>query len=99
MNYLLINKNNNIMNSVDDPERTLPVEVIYSYDHQTNYPWIIPEYKVPREYLDPNRMVLDRAYASQKKGQKCRNYVTKKGYFLDYDLKIAATTPAPNKHN
>jgi hypothetical protein len=38
-------------------------------------------------------------YASQRKGQKSRNYVTKKGYFLDYDLKVAAATPAPNKHN
>jgi hypothetical protein len=87
------------MSNFEDPERELPIELIYSYDHQTNYPWNIPEYKVPREYLDPNRIALDRVYASQRKGQKSSKYVTKRGYFLDHDLKVAAATPAPNKHN
>jgi hypothetical protein len=36
--------------NTDNPETPppLPIDIIYSYDHQTNIPWSIPEYKVPR---------------------------------------------------
>lgn len=44
------------------------------------------------------RQVQQRAFASQKKGEKNRKYVTKRGFYMDYDLKIASSIPGSNKH-
>ncbi len=37
----------------------------------------------------------DRQYASQKKGVKVNDYyVTKRGFYMDYDLKVASGIPS-----
>ena len=40
------------MHTIDNPEAISP-HLIYNYDKGLNITWNIPEYKVPREYLDP----------------------------------------------
>lgn len=80
------------MSTIDNPEY-LPPQLIYNYDHGTNETWNMPEYRAPRQYLDPNLQVLQRKWASQKKGDKNRNYVTKRGFYMDYDLKVAKSIP------
>lgn len=47
------------MYTIDNPEG-LSTHLIYSYDRKTNESWNIPEYRTPREYLDPVRQVKDR---------------------------------------
>lgn len=85
------------MYTIDNPEQ-LSTQLIYSYDRKTNQTWNIPEYKAPRQYLDPNLQVKQRQWATQKKGDKVRHYVTKRGFYMDYDLKVAAGVPGSNKH-
>ncbi len=62
---------------------------MFSYTIGKNIPWSNPEYKTPRLYLDPIKQIQQRNYAEQKKGEKDKNHVTKKGHFLDDTLKIA----------
>ncbi len=62
---------------------------MYEYSTGKNIKWGNPEYKTPREYLDPLDQVQQRKYAEQEKGQKDKKYVTKRGHYMDYDLKIA----------
>jgi hypothetical protein len=40
------------MQTIDNPENISP-QIIYNYNKGLNITWNIPEYKVPREYLDP----------------------------------------------
>lgn len=41
----------------------------------------------------------DRMYASQKKGVKVNDfYVTRRGFYMDYDLKIAKGIPSSGTH-
>lgn len=80
------------MHTIDNPEGISP-HLIYSYDRGLNKTWNIPEYKVPRQYLDPVLQTKQREWASQKKGEKDRKYVTKRGFYMDYDIKIASGIP------
>lgn len=80
------------MNTIDNPEIISP-QTIYNYDHGLNITWNIPQYKIPREYLDPVLQTKQRQWASQKKGDKDRKYVTKRGFYMDYDIKIASSIP------
>jgi hypothetical protein len=43
----------------------------------------------------------DKQYASQKKGVKVNDfYITKRGFYMDYDLKVAKAIPSSgNSHN
>ncbi len=34
-----------------------------------------------------------RKYSSQKKGEKDTKYKTRRGFYMDYDLKVASTVP------
>ena len=71
--------------------------MMYSYDRGTNKSWNIPEYKTPKIYQDPKLEVQKRVWASQKKGQKTDQYVTKKGFYMDYQLKVSKSVPASCK--
>jgi len=71
---------------------------IYKYDTHHNIPWNIVEYQPVREYLDPAQQVLQRKYADQKKGEKDNNYVTKRGFYMDYHIKTMKVIPAPCKY-
>lgn len=52
-----------------------------------------------REYLDPIRQMNERKYANQEKGQKDNRYKTKKGFYMDYHIKVVKALPAPCAHN
>lgn len=47
------------MQTIVNPEH-LPPQLIYSYDRRTNETWNLPEYRTPREYLDPVLQVKER---------------------------------------
>lgn len=73
----------------------LTPRTIYKYDKHTNLPWNIPEYHVPVQHYDYKQIMRDRMYASQKKGVKVNDYyVTKRGFYMDYDLKVAKNIPS-----
>lgn len=42
-------------------EPVLDIETIYKYDHHSNIPWNIVEYQPLKEYLDPGKILSDRA--------------------------------------
>ena len=42
--------------------------------------------------------VKKRKWASQKKGVKDNKYLTKRGFYMDYDLKIGKGIPSSNVH-
>ena len=56
------------------------------------------EYKTPQEYLDPNLEVKKREWEKQKKGQPNKKYVTKKGFYMDYDLKVSKGIPGSSNY-
>jgi hypothetical protein len=70
---------------------------MFNYDTHQNIPWNFLEYSPDKEYLDPQRQVLLRKYASQKKGEKTTLMVTKRGFYMDYDLKVAKSVPGASK--
>ena len=72
--------------------------MMYSYDRGTNKSWNMQEYKTPKIYQDPKLEVQKRLWASQKKGQKSDKYVTKKGFYMDYHLKVSKSVPASCKN-
>lgn len=72
---------------------------MYEYDHHTNIPWNDPEYQPVREYLDPVKQITERKYLAQKKGEKDNKYLTRKGFYMDYHVKVVKALPAPNAHN
>lgn len=67
---------------------------MFNYDRGLNKSWNIPEYKTPRIYQDPALQVKKRKWETQKKGQKTDDYVTKRGFYMDYDLKVQKSVPA-----
>ncbi len=73
---------------------TINPQIMFQYQNKQNLPWLITEYHTPREYLDPDMQVKKRKWAQQKKGDKNNSYVTKKGFYMDYDLKIAKSIPS-----
>jgi hypothetical protein len=81
---------------MNNPE--LAPEVIYSYDTHRNIPWNDPEYIPNREYLDPRKSITDRKLAETPKGGKDPNYVTKRGFYMDYHLKVVKALPSPLDH-
>jgi hypothetical protein len=87
---------------MDNPESNsseLTPTTIYKYDHHSNIPWNILEYKVPALHNDYKQITRDRIYASQKKGVKTNDfYVTKRGFYMDYDLKVAKNIPSSGKN-
>lgn len=72
---------------------------MYQYDHHTNIPWNDTQYNPVREYLDPVKQITQRKYAQQEKGKKDNKYLTKKGFYMDYHIKVVKALPAPGAHN
>jgi len=86
---------------MDNPERsyqTLDPLVMYKYDNHTNLPWNITEYHTPRLEVNPDLEVQKRKWESQKKGVPSNKYETKKGFYMDYDLKVAKGIPSTFDH-
>ena len=83
---------------MDNPEIFLPSETIYAYDTHRNIPWNETEYQPVREYLDPNKQMTDRKYLSTPKGGKNMNYVTKRGFYMDYHIKTMKVVPSSAEH-
>jgi hypothetical protein len=55
---------------------------------------------VPVIHNDYKQIMRDRLYASQKKGVKVNDfYVTKRGFYMDYELKVAKGIPASGMMN
>lgn len=77
----------------------LTPRTMYEYDHHTNIPWNDPEYQPVREYVDPVRQINERKYLEQKKGEKDNRYQTKRGFYMDYHLKVVKALPAPSAHD
>jgi hypothetical protein len=52
---------------------------------------------LPYDYKD---VIRQRQYATQKKGVKNNDfYVTKRGFYMDYSLKVGATVPGSSTIN
>lgn len=66
---------------------------MFSYDRGSNQSWNMPQYKTPRIYQDSRLEVQKRKWATQKKGEKTDKYVTKRGFYMDYDLKVSKSIP------
>jgi hypothetical protein len=55
---------------------------------------------VPALHFDQKAIIKQRQFAAQKKGVKNNDYyVTKKGFYMDYDLKVAKDIPSPGNFN
>ena len=68
---------------------------MHSYDNHTNIPWNITQYNVPKLHFDQKDIVKQRMYSTQKKGVKVNDfYVTRRGFYMDYDLKQAKGVPS-----
>jgi hypothetical protein len=49
---------------------------------------------VPALHFDQKNIVRQRQYAAQKKGVKANDfYLTKRGFYMDYSLKVAKGVP------
>ena len=69
---------------------------MYSYSTHTNLPWNITEYELPALHFDQKDIIRRRQYAAQKKGVKANDfYITKRGFYMDYDLKQSKGVPGP----
>ena len=83
---------------MENPESHSPAlspKMMHSYDNHTNIPWNMTQYDVPALHFDQKHIVQQRMYASQKKGVKVNDfYVTRKGFYMDYDLKQAKGVPS-----
>lgn len=66
---------------------------MYNYDRGLNKSWNMSEYRTPKIYQDPMLEVQKRKWATQKKGEKTNRYVTKRGFYMDYDLKVSKSIP------
>lgn len=78
---------------MQNPE-IIPPQLIYKYNNKMMEPWNIPEYQSPRSYLDPALEVQKRKWSTQPKGQPTKKYLTRRGFYMDYELKMAKMIPA-----
>ena len=74
----------------------LSPRIMFNYDRGHNKSWNMSEYKTPRIYQDPALQVQKRKWESQKKGQKSDKYLTKRGYYMDYHIKVQKSIPSPS---
>lgn len=82
---------------MDNPESISP-QLIFAYDTHKNIPWNDTEYQPPKVYEDPNKQIQDRKYQSSPKGSGVQNYVTKRGFYMDYHIKVVKALPSPGDH-
>ncbi len=72
--------------------------VMYEYETHQNIPWNIKEYQPLREYFDYIKAQDEKKYQTQKKGQPDERYNTKRGFYMDYHLKVVGALPAPSEY-
>jgi hypothetical protein len=73
---------------------------IFNYDTHNNIPWNITEYELPALHFDQREIVKQRQLAVQKKGAKTNDfYLTKRGFYMEYDIKQATSKPGPGIYN
>ncbi len=73
--------------------------VVYNYQTHRNIPWNIVEYQPVREYVDPIMQMTERKYKEQKKGEPDSRYKTRKGFYMDYHIKVVSALPPPSHYN
>ena len=84
----------------NNPEQPLITpRTMYDYDNHTNIPWNDPEYQPVKEYLDPRAIFSERKFRDQPKGQKDPRYVTRRGFYMDYHVKVVKELPASCTYN
>lgn len=87
---------------MDNPEGSyspISPREMFRYDNHKNIPWNITEYHTPALHRDYMKAMRDKLYASQKKGVKVNDfYVTKRGFYMDYDLKVSKGVPSACKY-
>ena len=84
-----------------NPEMHAPVitpRTMYNYDRGFNNTWNMKEYHTPKIYQDPKLEMQKRKWDQQKKGQKTEKYVTKRGFYMDYHVKVSKSVPASCTH-
>lgn len=62
-------------------------------------PWNDTEYQPVQYYEDPVKQITERKYQETAKGGKNNNYVTKRGFYMDYHLKVVKALPSPFDHS
>ena len=72
--------------------------MIYAYDTHKNIPWNDTEYQPVVYYEDPMKQITERKYQETAKGGKNNNYLTKRGFYMDYHIKVVNALPAPGDH-
>jgi hypothetical protein len=58
----------------------------------------IDGYDFEKKYADPARQVRERAYASQKKGEKSNKHITDRGSYLKDAIKAKKGLPDPGQY-
>lgn len=82
---------------MDNPE-VIPPHTMYAYDTHRNIPWNETQYKPVKQYLDPVKQITERKFRDTPKGTKNTNYVTRRGFYMDYHVKVVKALPAPDAH-
>jgi hypothetical protein len=72
---------------------------MFNYDRGLNKSWNMSEYRTPRIYQDAALQIQKRKWAVQEKGKKTDKYVTKRGFYMDYELKVAKSIPGSSIFN
>ncbi|CAD8089233.1 unnamed protein product [Paramecium sonneborni] len=81
------------------PNYDFPMEDMFKIATRQTSVFGIEGYEAPKKYVDPIRQMEDRKFLTQKKGQKNRNHVTKRGHYLEDLKKLYEKLPAPNKYD
>lgn len=93
---------NFIQLKMDNPEVScsqISPREMFNYDNHKNIPWNVTQYHPPALHRDYMKAMREKLYASQKKGVKVNDfYVTKRGFYMDYDLKVAKGVPSACKY-
>ena len=82
---------------MNNPEVIQP-EVMYQYDTHRNIPWNDTEYQPVSKYEDPLKQVLERKYLEDPKSVPSSRYITKRGFYMDYHIKVVKELPPPDSH-
>lgn len=49
--------------------------------------------------MDPRKQIIERNYQEEGKGGTDMRYVTKRGFYMDYHIKVVKGLPAPSAYN
>lgn len=77
---------------------TIDTATMFALSTRAQIPWLLTEYRTPKTEVNAELEIRKRTWSTQKKAQKDGRYVTKRGFYMDYDLKVAKSLPASNTH-